>query len=153
MWLYQWQNKPWAKAGFSKETVTKGSLIGGGGLGSKRRRWVGESLEAKLVNWRAWIDRNIMTMPACFATPWLQPSRFLHPWNSPGKITGVGCHFQRQGILPTQGSNWVSCVSCIGRRILYYCATWEAHYDHKRATEGTGLVSSGCCLCGWGRRF
>ena len=22
-----------------------------------------------------------------------QPTRFLHPWNSPGKNTGVGCHF------------------------------------------------------------
>ena len=23
----------------------------------------------------------------------LQPIRLLHPWNSPGKSTGVGCHF------------------------------------------------------------
>ena len=22
-----------------------------------------------------------------------QPTRFLHPWDSPGKNTGVGCHF------------------------------------------------------------
>jgi len=38
----------------------------------------------------------------------LQPTRLLHPWNPPGKSTGVGCHFllqkvghpydQRQGI-------------------------------------------------------
>ena len=27
------------------------------------------------------------------------------PWNSPGKNTGVGCHFLLQGIFPTQGSN------------------------------------------------
>ena len=27
------------------------------------------------------------------------------PWNSPGKNTGVGYHFLRQGIFPTQGSN------------------------------------------------
>jgi len=26
--------------------------------------------------------------------------------DSPGKNTGVGCHFFLQGILPTQGSNW-----------------------------------------------
>ena len=26
-------------------------------------------------------------------------------WNSPGKNTGVGCHFLLQGIFPTQGSN------------------------------------------------
>ena len=35
----------------------------------------------------------------------LQPTRLLHPWDSPGKNTGVGCHFLLQGIFPTQGSN------------------------------------------------
>ena len=29
----------------------------------------------------------------------------LCPWNSPGKNTGVGCHFLLQGIFLTQGSN------------------------------------------------
>ena len=29
----------------------------------------------------------------------------LCPWDSPGKNTGVDCHFLLQGILPTQGSN------------------------------------------------
>ena len=33
------------------------------------------------------------------------PTGFLHPWNFPGKSTGVGCHFLLQGIFPTQGSN------------------------------------------------
>jgi len=31
--------------------------------------------------------------------------RLLHPWDFPGKKTGVGCHFLLQGIFPTQGSN------------------------------------------------
>ena len=35
----------------------------------------------------------------------LYPIRFLHPWDSPGKNTGVGCHFLLQGIFQTQGSN------------------------------------------------
>ena len=34
----------------------------------------------------------------------LWSTRFLCPWNSPGKNTGVGCHFLLQGIFPTQGS-------------------------------------------------
>ena len=33
-----------------------------------------------------------------------QPSRLLCPWDSPGKNTGVGCHFLLQGVFPTQGS-------------------------------------------------
>ena len=34
-----------------------------------------------------------------------QSTRLLCPWNSPGKNTGMGCHFLLQGIFPTQGSN------------------------------------------------
>ena len=35
----------------------------------------------------------------------LQPVRLLCPWDSPGKNTGVGCHFLFQGIFPTQELN------------------------------------------------
>ena len=35
----------------------------------------------------------------------LWPTRLLCPWDSPGKSTGVGCHYLLQGIFPTQGSN------------------------------------------------
>ena len=35
------------------------------------------------------------------ATPWtVLLTRLLHPWDSPGKNTGVGCHFLLQGNLP-----------------------------------------------------
>ena len=54
----------------------------------------------------------------------LQPTRVLCQWHSLGKNTGVGCLFLLQGIFR------VSCVSCIGRQILYYCATWEAQYSY-----------------------
>ena len=33
------------------------------------------------------------------------PARLLYTWDSPGKNTGVGCHFLLQGIFLTQGSN------------------------------------------------
>ena len=35
----------------------------------------------------------------------LLPTRLLCPWDSPGKNTGVSCHFLLQGIFPTQASN------------------------------------------------
>ena len=35
----------------------------------------------------------------------LRPSRLLCPWDSPGKNTGVGCHFLLQAIFTTQGLN------------------------------------------------
>ena len=55
-----------------------------------------------------------------------QPTRFPCPWDSPGKNTGVVCHFLLQGIFPTQGSNSCLLVSCIDRWIIYHCTTWEA---------------------------
>ena len=36
---------------------------------------------------------------------WLQPTRVLCPWDSPGKNTGMGCHSLLPGSFPTQGSN------------------------------------------------
>ena len=33
----------------------------------------------------------------------LQPARLLCPWDSPGKITRVGCHSLLQEIFMTQG--------------------------------------------------
>ena len=44
------------------------------------------------------------------ATPWtlcnpMELTRLLCPWDSPGKNTGVGCHFLLQQIFPIQRSN------------------------------------------------
>ena len=39
------------------------------------------------------------------ATLWTQPASLLCPWNSLGKITGVGCHFLLQGIFLTKELN------------------------------------------------
>ena len=64
-----------------------------------------------------------------FVTPW--PVTCQAPLSmgihSPDKNTGVGCH------LLFNISSWlrdwtcVSCISCIGRWILYHWVTWEAH--------------------------
>ena len=55
-------------------------------------------------------------MRSCFSSVSLRPlglqsAKLLSPWDSPGKNTGVGCHFLFQGIFLIQGSNLVSCVS------------------------------------------
>ena len=56
----------------------------------------------------------------------LQLFRFLCPWNSPGKNTGVGCHSLLQGIFLTQGSN-AGLPLC--RQILY-------RLSHQRHLKG-----------------
>ena len=47
----------------------------------------------------------------------VEPARLLCPWVSPGKNTGVGCHFLLQRIFPTQRLN-PGLLLC--RQILYH---------------------------------
>ena len=46
----------------------------------------------------------------------LESTRLLCAWGSPGKSTGVGCHFLLQGIFPTQELN-LGLLHC--RQFLY----------------------------------
>ena len=46
---------------------------------------------------------KLLSRVQLFATP--RPARLLHPWDFPGKNTGVGCHFLLQRTFPTQGLN------------------------------------------------
>ena len=46
----------------------------------------------------------------------LKPTRLPHPWDFPGKSTGVGCHFLLQEIFLTQGLN-LGLLHC--RQALY----------------------------------
>ena len=62
----------------------------------------------------------------CLSLLWpygLPPARLICPWNILCKNTGGGWHFLLQGIFSTQGR---TCISCIGRQILYHWATREA---------------------------
>ena len=54
------------------------------------------------------------------ATTWTAAHQAPCPWNSPGKNTGVGCHFLLQGIFPTQGSN-LGLVHC---KQMRYCLSY-----------------------------
>ena len=60
----------------------------------------------------------------------LQPTRLLRPWGSPGKNTGVGCHFLPQRSSPPRDRAGVSCVSCTGGWAITTNATWGACLYH-----------------------
>ena len=44
--------------------------------------------------------------------------KLLCPWSSPGKNTGVGCHFLLQGIFQPRAQTWVSCI--VGRFFIVW---------------------------------
>ena len=66
----------------------------------------------------------------------LQPTRLLCPWDSPGKNTGVGCHFLLQGIFLTQGLN-PGLLQC--RQILY-------RLSHQGTSDSSSIPPSLCPL-------
>ena len=59
------------------------------------------------------------------------PARLLCPWNFPGKYTGVACLFYTRGSSQPRDWTQVSCISCIGRWILYHWATWEVRWEYQ----------------------
>ena len=62
----------------------------------------------------------------------LWPARLLCPWHFSGKNSRVGSHpFSRGSSQPRVGTR-ISCVSCIGRSILYDRSTREICLAHKR---------------------
>ena len=51
----------------------------------------------------------------------LQPTRLLHPWDFPGKSTGVGCHcfLHSLHLLPVWYSNIKVLSSCLNLKLLW----------------------------------
>ena len=80
----------------------------------------------------------------------LQPTTLLHPWDIPGKSTGVGCFFLLQSIFLTQGSNpgLLHCRQTLYHlshqgRLLMRCDKWVAQQD---ICERKELVLHAKCL-------
>ena len=69
----------------------------------------------------------------------LQTTRLLCPCHSPGKKTGMGCHFLLQGIFLTQGSKpcLLGLLHC--RQILYCWYTGELFYHEYNYIISTHL--------------
>ena len=60
-----------------------------------------------------------------FVTPWTEACQAPLSLGLPRQEYWSGCHFVLQGIFLARDWTHVSCVSCIGRRILYHYTTWK----------------------------
>ena len=68
---------------------------------------------------------QLFTHVKLFTTPWIVAHQTPLCMGLPRQEYWSELPFPPQGICPTQRLNSISCVSCIGRWILYHCATWE----------------------------
>ena len=87
------------------------------------------------------IDKSCPTL--CDPMDTGEPARLLCLLDSPGKNTGVGCHFLLlQGVFWTQGSNL-----CLlhWQVILYHSVTWEAYHE----LGGGKLAKNYRLMWGW----
>ena len=73
------------------------------------------------------------------------PARLLCPWDSPGKNTGVSCHFLLQGIFPTPGTN-TGLPHC--RQILCHLSHWLSRW----LKASGSVVKESACRCRKQRR-
>ena len=77
------------------------------------------------------------------------------PPGSPGHGLIQARTWESVAISFSRGSSWpmdqshVSCISCIGRQVLYHCATWEAHTSLSSCQREGGLNY----ICGWWAAF
>ena len=92
-------------------------------------------------------------MSELFATPWTvahqaplsrEFSRQEYwKWN---EMKWQSCHFLRQGkSSKSRDRTCASCVSCIGRQILYHWATWEARSVHRLISKDPLVPSKPIC--------
>ena len=92
------------------------------------------------------------------ATPWTAACRLFHPWDFPGKSTGVGCHCLLQGIFPTQALNscllyWKVQEVCLFRPVLavmfcrrcFHYSLWRPLWFALQATA----CEQGFVFCLW----
>ena len=93
-----------------------------------------------------WLVLCVCSVMSNFLWPHgIQPARLLCPWDSPGKDTGVDCHFLLQGIFLTQGlSTGPLCL--LAGRFFTTSTTWEAcqnpyiQSNHEENTRGFPVV-------------
>ena len=70
----------------------------------------------------------------------LQPTRLLHPWDSPGKNTGVGCHFLLQYMK-------VKSESEVDQSCPTLATPWTAAYQAPPSMDFPGKNTGVGCHC------
>ena len=85
-------------------------------------------LQATWHLYRYW-PHVLVSETLCDAMDCSPPGSSVCPWNSPGKNTGLFCHFLLQGIFPTQGLN----LDLLHFWQILYCLSYQGspYWSHR----------------------
>ena len=79
-------------------------------------------------------------MSDSFVIPGTWPTRFLCPWDFPGKITGEDWHALRQGIFPTHGSKLCLLLWQVDSLPLSYQVSLRLHIKSGKDRKQTQVL-------------
>ena len=109
-------------------------------LQARTMEWVAISF-SNAWKWKVKVKSLSHVRPS--ATPWTAPSRLLHPWDFPGKSSGVGCHclLHLRGYVRSFLLYWTShtCYQIFLRK------RWDLMDISQEAWEGRGDRRKGTC--------
>ena len=100
----------------------------------KHRQRLLDSLFTQRVLWNprpCWYSQlsacaSIIILYVHVSCPTLCTPGYVCLWNFPARILEWVAISSSRGSSRPRDQIWVSCISCIGRQILYHCAAWEA---------------------------
>ena len=115
--------------------------LGGNFCSEQSKHLLGQNSPEVLIMVRCWclVAQSCLTL--CHPVDCSLPGSSVH-WDSPGKITGVGCHALLHRIFPTQGLN-PGLPHC---RWILYCLSHQGSpnrwVDILNANEDSGIANS-----------
>ena len=92
---------------------------------SRQEHWIGLPFPSPMHESEKWKwSRSVVSDSS--RPNGLKPTRLLHPWDFPGKSTGVGCHCLLLGLTHYILNNYIKKIIVLSAKSLQLCTTlWD----------------------------
>ena len=102
---------------------------------SRQEHWSGLPFPSPMPESEKWrVSRSVMS--DSLRPHGLQPTRLLHPWDFPGKSTGVGCHcLLQQRVLQSSYSCELAAVLTIFLNEIFHIKFWISSFSWQNPTH------------------
>ena len=91
-------------------------------------------LHLKLIQKRKIVLVTQLCPTLCKSMDYSPPGSSVHGIFKARILEWVAISFSRNS-SQVRDQTWASCISCLGRQILYHCTTWEAHLISRQSSK------------------